>query len=126
MNNSVDILLKKAQQYLRSAAVLYELADYDSCASRSYFAMFFAAQAAFLADGHTVSRDEIRQAFRERFVEKENLPERAATAFDRVYTLQEMGDYTLEPAVSEEEATWTLQESEAFVNSLTRLVEPQV
>lgn len=122
--DSIPLLLKKAQKFLRSAAVLYELEDFDSSASRAYFAMFFAAQAVLLHDtGDLSSKQGIRSAFRERFVDSGRLPDRAADAFDQGYELQEVGDYGHQFAVSNEDATWLLQEAEAFVYSMERLVE---
>lgn len=115
-------LFQKAQKYLRSAAVLLEMEDYDSCASRSYFAMFYAAQAVLLAElGKRPNQQGIRTAFRERFVETQRLPERAAEALERAHDQCEMADYGSAFGVKQEHAERTLQEAEAFVNSLQRL-----
>lgn len=123
MDEATD-LFKKAQMYLRSAAVLFELEDYDSTASRAYFSMFYAAQAALLSeDGTLPSERGIRTAFRERFVDSGLLPERAADVLERAHDLQEVGDYAHIFAVSADDAEWLLSEAEAFVNSLERLVE---
>lgn len=124
MEAKTDVLLNKAQTYLRSAAVLFELEDCDSSASRSYFAMFFAAQALLLAESHSLStRQGIRSAFTTRFIETGRLPERAAEVFERGHDLQEMGDYAHDFAVAHDEAEWLLAESEAFVNSIANMVE---
>lgn len=123
MAHSIDALLKKAQKYLRSAAVLLELEDYDSTASRAYFAMFYAAQAALLRETSELpSKQSIRSAFVSRFVEDGPLPGRAADVLQRGAELQEMGDFAHEFAVSEADAESILAEAEAFVNSLERLV----
>ena len=125
MPNATDTLLRKAQTYLRSAAVLLELEDYDSCASRSYFAMFFAAQGALLAERGALPENQgIRSAFIETFVDNGPLPERAGTALQTAYALQERGDYSHTFAVELDEAERGLQEAEAFVNTLARLVVP--
>lgn len=122
--DQIKALDRKAQKFLRSAAVLLELEDFDSCASRAYFAMFYAAQAALLQETMSFSSKQgIRSAFIERFVESGRLPERAADALNLGAELQEVGDYSYEFAVSQEDAERILQEAEAFVNSLSRLVE---
>lgn len=119
-------LQNKAQKFLRSAAVLLELEDFDSCASRAYFAMFFSAQAALLAETLSFSSKQgIRSAFVERFVESGRLPQRAAEALARGADLQEMGDYAYDFAVSQADAEAVLQEAEAFVNSIERLIALQ-
>lgn len=118
---STDLLLEKAQRYLRSAAVLLELEDADSCVSRAYFAMFFAARAVLEMDGSVPGRRQIRSTFLERYVDSGPLPDRAGDAFDRVNRLWELADYSGE-GVDEEDAEAALQEAEAFVNSLDRLI----
>ena len=125
MADVTEQLFQKAQTYLRSAAVLFELEDYDSCASRAYFAMFFAAQAVLLHEhGALPGKQGIRSAFEETFVESGRLPEHAAAALNQAYDLQEKGDYAHSFAVAQDEAEHTLQQAEAFVNSLDRMRTP--
>ncbi len=125
MEDVIDVLLNKAQTYLRSAAVLLELEDYDSCASRAYFAMFYAAQAALLTINGALPDDQgIRSAFADAFVASGRLPRHAAAAFDRAYELHEVGDYSHAYAISIAVAERALQEAEAFVNTLARLAHP--
>ena len=120
-----DQLFQKAQTYLRSAAVLYELEDFDSCASRAYFAMFYAAQASLLHEhGALPSKQGIRTMFEQTFVDTERLPEQAGTALKHAYDLQEKGDYAHDYAVSQDEAEHALQQAEAFVNSLDQMRTP--
>ena len=124
MNEKVEALLLKAQKFLQSAAVLLELGDFDSCASRAYFAMFYAAQASLLHSGQRPSESRgIRTAFVRTFVDSGQLPERAGKAFSQAAEMQEVGDYAHDFAVNQEEAERTLQEAEAFVNSIDRLIE---
>ncbi len=116
-------LLKKSQKYLQSAAVLLELEDFDSCASRAYFAMFFAARALLLREGISpAGNHSIRSSFLQAFVGTGELPTRAGIALEEAAALQEMGDYASEFAVGRAEAERTLQEAEAFVNSIARRV----
>lgn len=120
-----DQLFQKAQTYLRSAAVLFELEDFDSCASRAYFAMFFAAQAALLHEhGALPSKQGIRTMFVQTFVDSGMLPEQAGAALQNAYDLQEKGDFAHEFAVSQDEAEHALQQAEAFVNTLDQLRAP--
>ena len=115
-------LFQKSQQYLRSAAVLLELEDFDSCASRAYFAMFYAAQGLILHEqGQLPTSQGIRSAFYEVFIETGRLPDRAADMLDRGYSLQERADYSSGFAVSQEQAERALQEAEAFVTAAERL-----
>lgn len=127
MEDKIEALLNKSQKYLRSAAVLFELEDFDSCASRAYFAMFYAAQAMLLNETQAFSSKQgIRSSFISQFVEKGPLPARAGEAFERAAELQEVGDYAYDFAISEQDSEHILAESEAFVNSITNLITRQV
>mgnify|MGYP006202006703 CR=1 FL=1 len=119
----IKALENKAQKFLRSAAVLLEMEDFDSCASRAYFSMFYAAQAALMYETTSVaSNQSVRRTFVERFVESGRLPQRAGEALVRAAELQEVGDYGFDFAVSQADAEMILQEAEAFVNSISRLI----
>lgn len=123
MTDTTSVLFEKAQTYLRSAAVLYELEDYDSCASRCYFAMFYAAQGLLLRETGTLPAEQgIRSAFIEAFITTGQLPERAGAALRYAHALYEHGDYSHSFAVDRAAAERALQEAEAFVNTLSGLI----
>ncbi len=126
MDEQIDGLLKKAQRYLQSAAVLLELEDFDSCASRAYFAMLYSVQALLLRDGRPLPGPvRVRSTFMETYVVTGRLPERVGMLLQKGSELQEVADYGLKFAVSRESAEAVLQEAEAFTNSLARLVTPE-
>ena len=119
----VDPLFNKAQKYLRSAALLLEMEDFDSSVSRAYLAMFYSAQGVLIHNGGGVpTRQSIRGAFRERYVETGVLPPHAGRLLQEAADLQEMADYAHDFAIDRFTAERILQEAEAFVNSLERLV----
>ena len=123
MDDKTRQLLEKSQQYLRSAAVLLEIGDYDSCVSRAYFAMFYAAQGALLTAGRPVkSRHSVRSAFVERFVDGGRFPQHAADVLHRAYDLQETADYAQQFVVAEGDAEQLLGEAEAFIGSIDMLL----
>jgi uncharacterized protein (UPF0332 family) len=89
--------------------------------------MFYAAQAALLRETRALSsRQRIRSAFIERFVDNGPLPQRAAEVLERASELQEMGDYAYSFAVDQGDAELILAEAEAFVNSLANMIEKAV
>jgi len=47
----VQDFIAKAERFLRSAEHLLALGDYDSCASRCYYAAFFMAEAVLMQKG---------------------------------------------------------------------------
>ncbi len=117
------LLLAKSQKFLRSAAVLLELEDYDSVASRSYFAMLYAAQALLMQRRVNVNAQTgVRSAFAATFVDSGLLPQRAAEVFNYGHRLQEVADYAHQFSTSARDAEELLQEAEAFVNTLEALM----
>lgn len=118
----ITLLLRKAQKYLRSAAVLLEMEDYDSTVSRAYFAMFYAAQALVKQRGLRLApAQSLSEAFVAHFVDHGPLPRRAAQALDEGFRLMEMGDFAHTFGVSAPQAEAMLVEAEAFVNSVSAL-----
>lgn len=117
------LLLGKAQTYLRSAAVLFEIEDYDSCASRSYFAMFYAAQA-LLVERRVGTSGGIRVAFGDAFVRSGEVPEEAGVAFDHAHDLMEVADYAHSFGVQQPQAEEVLQSAEAFVTMIIDILNP--
>ncbi len=119
----IDPLFNKAQKYLRSSALLLEMEDFDSSVSRAYFAMFYSAQAALIHNGGGLpTRQSIRGAFRDRYIETGVLPQHAGRVLQEAADLQEMADYAHDFAIDRFTAERILQEAEAFVNSLERVV----
>lgn len=43
--------VNKARKFFRSARILFDCGDYDSCVSRCYYAMFFMAEAVLFSKG---------------------------------------------------------------------------
>ncbi len=117
-------LFHKSQQYLRSAAVLLELGDYDSSVSRAYFAMFYITQGLLLeTNGEFSTKRGIRATFRKQFVEGGTLPEQAGDMLDRAYQMYERADYSSRAVTTREAAEQALQEAEAFVNAISQHLE---
>jgi uncharacterized protein (UPF0332 family) len=54
MKEIIDFI-EKAERFLRTAKHALNTRDYDSSVSRSYYAMFFMAEAVLLTKGLTVS-----------------------------------------------------------------------
>lgn len=120
----ITLLLRKSQKYLRSAAVLLEMEDYDSTVSRAYFAMFYAAQALVKRRGIRLAAGQsLRDAFVAHFVETGTLPPRAAQALEEGFRMMELGDFAHTFGVSGPQAEAMLAEAEAFVNSVSVLAE---
>jgi uncharacterized protein (UPF0332 family) len=67
--SQIQALIEKARRYLRSTELLIQDGDYDSAVSRSYYAMFYSAEAALLKKKMTfISHKAVISAFGQHFV----------------------------------------------------------
>ena len=116
MKKEIKDLLKKADRYLRSAKILLNDGDYDSCISRCYYAMFYSAEALLLTKGLKASSHKgVISLFSEHFIKTGELKENLGRALRRAYDLRQKGDYGIGFMVTEKDAKRYLEISEDFV-----------
>jgi len=73
----IDSLIKRAKRYIKSAELLLNDKDYESSISRTYYAMFYAAQAALLTKTLSFSSHKgVISAFGKHFIKTEIFPEK--------------------------------------------------
>ena len=101
----VHALLLKAKRYLRSAELLLGDADYESSVSRTYYAMFYCAQAALLTKNMTFSSHRgVIAAFGEQFIKTNVFPRELGRELNRAFGKRQLGDYEYTSVVSDEDA----------------------
>jgi uncharacterized protein (UPF0332 family) len=119
--SEADALLVKAQRYLRSAELLLQDGDYGSSVSRSYYAMFYCAQAALLTKGLTFSSHKgVIAAFGEQFVKTGVFPRELGRELNKAFEKRQLGDYESASAVSDEDASEVLAHSKEFCDEVGR------
>lgn len=124
--NELRDFAAKADRFLRSAARLYELGDYDSCASRCYYAMFFMAQAALLTKGVTpASHKGVLSLFSQHFVKTGVFDREMAKALNEAYDKRLTGDYSVGLTLSREEAEQLLNTAREFIAKVSTYLEPR-
>lgn len=117
-------LIKKAQRYLKSAQLLLEDKDYESSVSRTYYAMFYAAQAVLLTKNLSFSSHKgVISAFGEHFVKTGTFPKEMGRELNRAFEKRQIGDYEYTFVVSNEDAEQMLQSGKEFVNNIARWLD---
>lgn len=92
--NAEAALLAKAERYLRSAELLAQDGDYDSAASRIYYAMFYVAEALLAARNLSFSSHQgVISAFGQHFAKPGLLDARYHRALITAYSRRQLGDY---------------------------------
>jgi len=112
-------LTEKAEKFVKTAKLAFDSKDYDSCASRCYYAMFFMAEAVLLAKGLKASSHKgVISLFGEHFVKTRIFERELGKAISDAYDKRLIGDYAVGFAVTEEEAEDLLKTSQNFVEKL--------
>jgi uncharacterized protein (UPF0332 family) len=117
--SDIEILSAKAQTFLRTAEQVMSIGDYDSCASRCYYAMFLMAQAALLAKNLTSSSHKgVISLFGEHFAKTGILESSMGKALNYAYRKRIVGDYGVSLSVTQDEAEHLLEAARDFVQKV--------
>jgi uncharacterized protein (UPF0332 family) len=111
--------IEKAERFLRTAEHALNMQDYDSSVSRSYYAMFFMAEAVLLTKGLTASSHKgVISLFGEHFVKTGIFERDLGKALNDAYDERLVGDYGVGFTINEEEAKDLLGTAKNFVKIL--------
>jgi len=112
-------LIQKAERFLRTAERTMSDGDFDSCASRCYYAMFFMAEAALLTRKLTASSHKgVISLFGEHFVKTGVLDKYLGRMLNDAYDKRLVGDYEVGLAVRKDEAEDLLEAARDFVGKV--------
>ena len=115
----VQALTARARKFLGTAEQTLDTGDYDSCASRCYYAMFFMAEAALLTKKLSSSSHKgVIRLFGEHFVKTGILANHLGRAINHAYTKRIVGDYGVGLSVAQDEAQDLLEAARDFVRRL--------
>jgi len=112
-------LMKRAERYIKSAEVLLKDGDFDSSVSRSYYAMFYAAEALLLTKNLKFSSHKsVISLFGKYFVKtgifKPDMGKHLRNAFDK----RLIGDYSFAPEIDDASAKEVLCWAKEFVREI--------
>lgn len=90
----VNSLIERAKRYLKSAEILLEEGDYESSVSRTYYAMFYSAQALLLTKNLSFSSHKgVISAFGEYFIKTDIFPKEMGKELNKAFEKRQIGDY---------------------------------
>jgi len=117
----IKSLVEKAKKYLRSAEILLKEGDYESSVSRTYYAMFYCAQAMLLTKNLSFSSHKgVISAFGEHFVKTGVFPKEMGRELNRAFEKRQLGDYEYTFVISKREAEEMLESGKKFVNEIVQ------
>jgi len=128
MRKDQDIasLLQMAKESLEVAEDLFKSKHYGFSASRSYYAMFYTAEAILLTkDLSFSSHKAIISAFGKEYVKSGLLPQSLHQYLRNAYNLRQMGDYGFIGAVSENKAKVLIEQTKNFIDSVEEYLKKE-
>lgn len=119
--NEINSLLKRADRYLVTAEILIREKDYESSVSRSYYAMFFAAQAILLSKGLTFSSHKMTiSAFGEYFVKTGLFSKEMGKDFNKAFDRRQISDYYHDFIIDKSGAEEYVNNAKNFVDNIKK------
>ena len=122
----VKALIKKAQRYLKSAEILLQDKDFESAVSRTYYAMFYCAEAVLLTKNLFFSSHKgVISAFGKHFIKTGIFPKELGRELSRAFEKRQIGDYEYTSLISNEEAEEILDSGKQFINTIENWLSEQ-
>jgi uncharacterized protein (UPF0332 family) len=121
----VEAYLAKARHALEVAKKLQAGDDYSDAAGKAYYAMFYAAQALLKAHGiEVVKHSAVASMLGRYFAKTGRLDPKFHRMFLNARRIREIADYGLFEEIVKTSATLTIEEGQAFVDEILRMLKP--
>lgn len=113
---AIEALFEKAERYIRSAQILAADGDFDSAASRLYYAMFYIAEALLEAKGFSFSSHKaVISALGQQFAKPQLLDPRFHQALLGAFSQRQIGDYTTDTGLEQHDINGLLSDARDFL-----------
>ena len=120
MKDLIDYI-KKSERFLRTAKLVFEDEDYDSCVSRCYYGMFILAEAVLLTkELSSTSHKGVISLIGQHFVKTGLFEKEIGKALNDIYDKRLLGDYNVGMNTTKEEAGEILALAEEFIVTLKK------
>jgi uncharacterized protein (UPF0332 family) len=117
--SEVNSLIKRAERYLITAELLIKEGDYESSVSRSYYAMFFSAQAVLLSKELSYSSHKMTiSGFGEHFIKTEIFSKDMGKDFNKAFDRRQISDYYHDFIIDKSEAENFVKSAKDFVKKI--------
>lgn len=122
--SGVNELFVKAKESLDAARVLLDDGFYDFSASRSYYAMFYAAEAVLLTKELSFSKHAaVIGAFGKEFIKTKIFPQRLRDCLVTAFDLRQLGDYGSPGSVDKEKARGLIENAADFIKAMEKYLK---
>ncbi len=116
--------LKRSARYIKSAKLLLRDGDYSSSISRSYYAMFYLAEALLLIHDLSYSSHKgVISAFGKHFVKTGIFEKEFSKTLAQSFEKRQLAEYETGVEISQEEAEEILIKAEKFLKKARKYLE---
>ncbi|MEW5816216.1 MAG: HEPN domain-containing protein [Spirochaetota bacterium] len=123
MNQGIQELMQKADESIRAAEILLNDGLFDFSASRSYYAMFYVAEAALLQKDLSFSKHSgVIAAFGKEYIKTGTLPVDLHESLLEAFSMRNKGDYGASHSVMKEEAERLIEKSRIFISAVSEIL----
>ena len=123
MTSEQGALLRKAEESLRAARLLFGQSLYNIAVSRAYYTMFYLAEIFLLGEGVALSKHSaVISAFGERFAKAGRVSEEFHRYLIEGQESRNVSDYDTGPGLSRDQAVVQIERAEKFLELGKRLV----
>ncbi len=115
----IESLIQRAGRTITSAELLLNEGDFDSSVSRSYYAMFYAAEAVLLTkELKFSSHRSVISLFGEHFVKTGIFEPDMGKKLSKAFEKRLVGDYSYAPQIDEDTAKEVLNRAREFIKEI--------
>lgn len=121
---NVRLLVEKAKKYIKSAKLLLDNGDFDSTASRVYYAMHYMAEALLLTKNLKIkSHRGLISVFGSEFIKTNIFPKEIGSQFKDAFDKRQIGDYEISVKINKEDVEKLLEIGQNFIEKLNEYLE---
>jgi len=120
----ITLMLRKAEEKLKTAQIDFNNERYDDSISRAYYAVFHAISAVLLSKGlHYSSHSQVIGNFNKVFVKTETFPKMFTKIIQRLFEERQIGDYDIESEITRKEADKNLKDASKIIKAITKYLK---
>ena len=121
--DEISANLERADTNLQVAKELLDKEYYDVCASRAYYAAFYAASALLLNEGIDTSKHSgVIALIHQHFVKNSRLSKEQGRNLNLLFELRSVGDYGVSLHVGTDDARRAVSIAQTFLNAVNALL----
>lgn len=115
----IDLMLKKAEEKLKTARIDFDNERYDDSISRAYYAVFHAVSAVLLSRGlHYSAHSQVIGNFNKEFVKTGIFPQSFTKILQRLFEERQIGDYDIESGITKSDAEQNLIDAAKVIDAV--------